>query len=264
MNASRLSSRRHLSMALLAGIALVGCGVDPDAENKEIISNLIASGYPADDIMVHEGAVYVGRDAHVTLEASREMMQTSGSQEQYRTNNIVGFHVSKICVNPTAAFSSYPKFMWALDLAIQNYNELGRRIYFVRGPTTGCTANIIADIMSGDGGLAGYPSGGYPYGIFFIGTVMNNNTYYQVDTVAHVITHELGHTIGFRHADFYNRAISCGGAAINEGDEGAGNVHIPNTPTVATWGGSVMNSCYRQSETGKFTSSDRAAMYNLY
>ncbi|HEX5746969.1 MAG TPA: M57 family metalloprotease [Archangium sp.] len=263
MKTSRLSSRRPLSMALLAGIALVGCGVDREAENQEIISNLIESGYPADDIMIHEGAVYVGRDAHVTLEASREMLQTSGSQEQYRTNNLVGFHVSKICINPTAAFNSYPKFIYGLDLAIQNYNEHGRRIYFVRGPTTGCTANITAEVRSGDGGDAGYPSGGYPYGIFFIGTLMNDN-YYPVDTVEHVITHELGHTIGFRHSDCYNRSISCTGAAINEGDEGVGSVLIPGTPAVATWGGSLMNSCYRQVETGEFTSTDLTALYYLY
>jgi len=54
-----------------------GCGAD---QNEEIVNNLIQAGFPADDIMIVDGLVYVGRDAHVTLEASREMIQVSGDQ----------------------------------------------------------------------------------------------------------------------------------------------------------------------------------------
>jgi hypothetical protein len=79
----------------------------------------------------------------------------------------------------------------------------------------------------------------------------------------HVITHELGHAIGFRHSDYYNRSISCGSG----GDEGAGTygaIHISGTPTTATVGGSIMNSCFRSTETGEFTSSDVTALNALY
>ncbi|HEX8434840.1 M57 family metalloprotease, partial [Archangium sp.] len=76
---------RKLSMALLAGVALVGCGVDPELENQEIVSNLIEAGYRADDIKIVDGDVYVGNDAHVTHQASLEMLQSTGSAEQYRT-----------------------------------------------------------------------------------------------------------------------------------------------------------------------------------
>jgi hypothetical protein len=254
---------RKLSMALLAGVALVGCGVDPELENKEIISNLIEAGYPADDIMVHEGAVYVGRDAHVTLQASREMIQTTGTgtEEQYRTNNLVGTAVTKICVNPTSTFNSYSQLSAGLDLAIANYNALGLRIFFARGPTTGCTANITAQTTSGTGGSAGFPSGGYPYGTINIGTGLQS---YSTDVNEHVITHELGHCIGFRHSDYYNRAISCGGTASNEGDAGVGAVLIPGTPSTATVGGSIMNACFRSTETGEWTSSDVTALNYLY
>jgi len=252
---------RKLSMALLAGVALVGCGVDPQAENQEIISNLIEAGYPADDIMVVEGDVYVGRDAHVTLEASREMLQTGeGSAEQYRTNNLVGTAVTKICVNPTSTFNSYTRLSQGLDLAIANYNSLGLRIFFARGPTTGCTANITATVMSGTGGSAGFPSGGYPYGTINIGTGLNS---YSVDVNEHVITHELGHAIGFRHSDYYNRAISCGSGG-NEGDAGVGAILIPGTPSSATVGGSIMNACFRSTESGEWTSSDITALNYLY
>jgi hypothetical protein len=250
-----------LSMALLVGVALVGCGVDPEAENQEIVSNLIEAGFPADDIMVADGAVYVGRDAHVTLEASRELLQApAGSAEQYRTTNLVGASVTKICVNPTAAFNTYTGLSQGLDLAIANYNERGLRLTFARGPTTGCTANITAQTTSGAGGSAGFPSGGLPYGIINIGTDLNS---YSVDVNEHVITHELGHAVGFRHSDYYNRSISCGIGA-DEGDAGVGAIHIPGTPTTAVVGGSIMNSCFRSTETGEWTSSDLTALEYLY
>ncbi|WP_158622202.1 M57 family metalloprotease [Corallococcus sp. CA047B] len=248
-------------LAVTCGALLVGCGTDPKAENEEIISNLIEAGFPANDIMVAGGAVYVGRDAHVTLAASREMLQApEESAEQYRTTNLVGTGVTKICINPTADFNSYSNLSQGLDQAITNYNERGLRITFARGPATDCTATITAQTMGGTGGQAGFPSGGLPYGNFFIGTGLNS---FSVDVNEHVITHEVGHAIGFRHSDYYNRSISCG-AGGDEGDAGVGAILIPGTPTTATVGGSIMNSCFRATETGEWTSSDITALNYLY
>jgi hypothetical protein len=253
---------RKLSMALLAGVALVGCGVDPQVENKEIISNLIEAGFPANDIRVVDEMVYVGNDAHVTLEASREMLQPGKEgTEQYRTNNLVSTGVLKICINPDSTFNSYSVLSQGLDLAIANYNALPLTFKMARGPTTGCNANITATTMSGAGGSAGFPSGGLPYGVINIGTGL---TSYSLDVSEHVITHELGHTIGFRHSDYYNRAISCGGSASNEGDAGVGAILIPGTSGTAVVGGSIMNSCFRSTETGEWTSSDITALNYLY
>jgi hypothetical protein len=249
-------------LVVSCGALLTGCGTDLQSENEEIVSNLIEAGFPAADIMVANDSVYVGRDAHVTLEASREMLQPGKeSAEQYRTTNLVGTGVTKICVNPTSTFNSYSRLSQGLDLAIANYNGLGLRITFARGPTTGCTANITATITSGAGGSSGFPSGGAPYGTINIGTGLQS---YSVDVNEHVITHEIGHTIGFRHTDYYNRSISCGGSATNEGDGGVGAILIPGTPSTATVGASIMNSCFRSTETGEWTSSDITALNYLY
>jgi hypothetical protein len=239
---------------------LFGCG--PANENDEIVDNLVKAGFPADDIMIVNGLVYVGRDAHVTLEASREMLQSdpSTSEEQYRTTNLVSRSLAKICLNPTSSFNSYSKLSQGLDLAIANYNALGLTFTLARGPTTGCNANISARTTSGAGGSSGFPSGGLPYGAINIGT---GTTSYSLDVNEHVITHEIGHTVGFRHSDYYNRSISCGTGG-NEGDAGVGAILIPGTPSTATVGGSVMNSCFRTTETGEFTSSDKVALQYLY
>ncbi|WP_224369603.1 zinc-dependent metalloprotease [Hyalangium versicolor] len=250
-------------LVVSCGALLTGCGgTDAQSENEEIVSNLKDAGFPADDIQVIDGAVYVGRDAHVTLEASREMLQTDGkTQEQYRTTNLVSSSVTKICINPTSTFNSYSRLSQGLDLAIENYNQLGLSFTLVRNSTSGCSATIVAQTSTATGGSSGFPSGGKPYGTINIGTPLQS---YSVDVNEHVITHEIGHTIGFRHSDYYNRAISCGGTATNEGASTVGAILISGTPSTATVGGSVMNSCFRSTETGEWTSSDKTALNALY
>jgi hypothetical protein len=239
-----------------------GCSTEqtPAEEQQEIIDNLVQVGFPADDIMVTDGKVYVGRDAHVTLEASREMLvPVVSGPEQYRTTNLVSGK-TKICVNPTSSFNNTSGFVSALDAAISAYNALPLVWDMARGPTSGCNANITATTMSGVGGSAGFPSGGNPYGTINIGTGL---TSYSGNVKKHVIMHELGHTVGFRHSDYYNRAISCGSGG-NEGSAGVGAILIPGTPSTAVVGGSVMNSCFRSTESGNWTSSDVTALNYLY
>jgi hypothetical protein len=249
-------------LVVSCGAVLVGCGTDPQAENQEIISNLIEAGFPANDIMVHEGDVFVGRDAHVTLEASRELLQPGKqSAEQYRTTNLVSTSVTKICVIPTSQFEGYSRLSAGLDLAIDNYNSQNLSFTLVRGSAPDCSATISARTTSGTGGSAGFPSGGKPYGTINIGVGLQN---YSDDVNEHVITHELGHCIGFRHSDYYDRSISCGGGYANEGASNVGAIHIPGTPTDARVGGSIMNSCFRSTESGEWSSSDKTALDYLY
>lgn len=255
--------KRAAVLAVSWGAVLSGCGTDgtePRAGNEEIISNLVEAGFPADTITVVDDAVYVGGDAQVSLEASREMLQRDeGSAEQYRTNNLVNTSlVKKICINPSSTFNSYTRLSQGLDMAIANYNALGLCFSMVRGPTTGCNATITVATMAGTSGSAGFPSGGLPFGSISIGTGLNA---YSVEAVEHVITHELGHTLGLRHSDFYYQAHSCG---VSEPPSSVGAIHIPGTPTTASPYGSVMNACVPSSPTGELTSSDITAFRYLY
>jgi hypothetical protein len=254
---------------------LFGCSTEPGTgtdETQEIIDNLQQVGYAANDIRVVDGVVYVGNDAEVSLTASREMLLGDDStDEQYRTFNLVGGpNPSTICVNG-APLAGFGVLSVGLDLAIGNYNALFNagisRLRFQRvngGPVAGCNFFINSTTLAGvQGGSAGFPSGGAPFGLIRIGTGL---TAFSVDVSEHVITHELGHCIGFRHSDFFNRSISCGGAAVNEENppSGLGAVLIPGTPAGAAVGQSLMNSCFRATENGEFTATDVTAVNFLY
>jgi hypothetical protein len=146
-------------------------------------------------------------------------------------------------------------------MAIVNYNSLALRFSMVRGPATGCNATITVSTTTGTGGSAGFPSNGLPYSQVRVGTGLNS---YSVDVVEHVITHELGHTLGMHHSDFYDRSISCGIGAGSEVYPGVGPIHIPGTPTTSTPGGSLMNACFAAGANGEFTSTDITAFRILY
>lgn len=255
---------KAMVLAVSCGALTFGCSSEPTDgadETQEIIDNLGQAGFPANDITVVDGVVYVGNDAAVSLQASREMLEVSGSKdEQYRTTNLVSLAVRTICVDGskyTGVFST------ALDLAIENYTQLALNFDMVRTGRnpTGCDALITASISGPTGGSSGFPSGGLPFGSFQIGKSLGS---FDVNTIEHVITHELGHTVGFRHSDFFDRSISCGGSTANEGQSTVGAILIPGTPSGATVGGSIMNSCFRTVENGEFTNSDVSALNALY
>ncbi|KFA92150.1 M57 family metalloprotease [Archangium violaceum] len=257
--------KRAAVLVVGCGALLAGCGADVQNENQEIISNLLEAGIPADGVTVVDDAVYVGRDTQVSLEASRELLQPGpGSAEHYRSGNIVGTAVTRICINPTSTFNSYSQLSLGLDQAIANYNALALRIHFARAPATGCTANISLQTMTGSGHSSGLPANGLPYNTIKIGTGLAS---YGVDVLEHVLTHTIGHTIGLLHTDASNPAISCGlggSGYMDYASGGVGGILIPGTSPTATAGGSLMNTCIPLTTDGEFTSSDRTALNAMY
>ena len=159
-------------------------------------------------------------------------------EEQYRTFNLVNpssYATIRVALNNNSS-AHQAAFSAALDEAVRRYNALGLRVRFSR-VTSSANTTVVAYYQADNTlGSAGFPtSSGAPY------SQVRMNTYHyststsstNVNYIATIMAHELGHCIGFRHTDYMNRAYSCGGTASNEGQStnGVGAVHIPRTPT---------------------------------
>ncbi|MCA9704878.1 MAG: peptidase [Myxococcales bacterium] len=232
----------------------------------------MAAGYPEREIEVDEdGAVVVGGDAVVTLEASREIAglrrveseldDGEESFRQYRTHNLVDSGTISIVGYTGGSNALDATMQTALSWAVANYNTLPNvDLQFSLSYGAHTNADIVVYKVPGPGGgQAGFPAGGAPYKWV---QIQDGTSAYGTNVVEHVIGHEIGHTIGFRHTDYFNRSLSCGVG----GDEGAGSVganHIPGTP-VGTDYDSIMQSCFSASEDGELGTFDIVALEQLY
>lgn len=234
--------------------------VEPGQENQvpeSVKARFVELGFDVSDIRMQGEDYLVEGDMIITPEALSTMSEpviVNGPQgEQYRTYNLVS---SPRTIN-VRGYNVSSAVSQGIDRAIYNYNQLGIGLTFRRVSSGGDI--VVRESGSGAGGVAGFPSGGRPYNSV---TIYGGTKSYSLDVVEHVVTHEIGHAIGLRHTDWFNRAYSCGSGG-NEGDGGVGAVHIPGTPTGYDRS-SIMNSCFSGSSTGEFSSYDRTALRYLY
>ncbi|WP_160715655.1 M57 family metalloprotease [Chitinophaga solisilvae] len=234
---------------LAAGFLFASCNKNdkqqeaatPDQVSADVLAQIKANGFSTDNVRKTDEGYLVEGDILLSAEQLQEKVGSPklriANDEQYRTNNLVRALPRVIKVKVTGLGSA---FIAGTDTAIARYNRLGLRITFQR--ITSGTANItLQGFNEGPSGgyitlgSSGFPtSSGNPYSTIKMNT---NSAAYgsnpDVLYVGSVIQHEIGHCIGMRHTDYYNRAYSCGGSAINEGDGGVGAVLIPGTPSTA-------------------------------
>jgi Dual-action HEIGH metallo-peptidase len=182
------------------------------------------------------------------------------NEEHYRTTNTVTGLPRTLTIKVSSGSPSY--FSTALTEAVRRYNAENLRVRFqVVSSTSSSNITVVTFYqVSNTLGSAGFPSGGNPY------SQIRMNTYWysastNINYLATIIAHEMGHCIGFRHTDYMNRAYSCGTGG-NEGSAGVGAIHIPGTPTGPS-AGSWMLACSNGGNR-PFTTADRTALNYLY
>lgn len=267
---------------LFAGIStvtFVACQKEKVAKTEEqpaaipqaVLNQISSLGFSTADVH-RSGADYIVEgDIRLTAEDlskgfSGPVLRVANT-EQYRTTRVVTGLPRVIRVKVASSLGT--AYVSGTDLAISRYNALGTGLTFQR-VTTG-TANItISGFNEGPSGgyitlgSSGFPtSSGNPYSSILMNTnaaAYGSNP--NVNYVGSVIQHEIGHCIGFRHTDYFNRAYSCGGAATNEGASSVGAILIPGTPSSAD-PNSFMLACSNGGNR-TFNANDIIAMNYLY
>jgi len=180
-----------------------------------------------------------------------------GTGEQYSTNNLVTSLPRVISVSVSGSVST--AFSDAVNHAIARYNQQNLSITFSRVSSGG---DIVIRIVNTGQYIAssGFPTNsGDPYNTV---KYAKKYTTYSDGFMTTVLTHEMGHCIGFRHTDYMNRSYSCG-IGGNEGDGGVGANYIPGTATGPD-PGSWMLACLSSTTNRPFNSNDVAALKYLY
>lgn len=269
-----------IGMLLIGSLAFNSCDQESEAPDTlvptDVLTQLTDLGFDVTNQapMKFESGYLVEGDIYLTDHDLSVMKKGARvpEAEQYSTNNLVSGLPRNISVFiPNSGSGSFSAtYVAALDTAIARYNAEGLRITFSR-TTTRSGANIVFSRLpwyyewQGVLGSAGFPtSSGNPYGSIQMSGILQSRYGLGVTGIATIMAHEMGHCIGFRHTDYYDRSVSCGGSVSNEGAGSDGANHIPGTPTNATAAAkSWMLACTDGSDR-PFNSDDKVALDFLY
>jgi hypothetical protein len=232
-----------------------------DTPSQEALNKIYNLGFSNKNVFMDEGNYVVEGDivlSQASLDASPDIkFLRVGSEEQYRTNNLVAAPRT-IRVSMSSKLPS--SYIAALDEALARYNAENLLITFQR-----VSSGADITLVSGHGNYlasAGFPtSSGEPYDQVKINASQLNGQ--PQATIASVIAHELGHCIGFRHTDYMDRSFSCGGQPVNEGASTVGAILIPGTPSGPDRN-SWMLSCIGSGQDRPFNNNDKTALGVLY
>jgi Dual-action HEIGH metallo-peptidase len=253
---------RALRAALvLAPIALAACSDDPigtpdtaDAVRSSMVKQIAAMGFREDRI-VDEGDYFrVEGDVIIykrDLAGPRLNRSPDGPRRQWYTSSLVtqskmasGIRVNLNGISGNSAWLSAARS--ALSAAGSTYHS---KIRFVENATSADITFSFGSLPSGVIAQANFPASGGPGATV---TITTASTSLSSSQKIWVMVHELGHTIGYRHADWQ---------ANGESSSPLGATQVPNTPSSDN--GSVMRAIAGPSWNG-FNSNDHATNAYVY
>ena len=251
--------------------ALIDAGFNPDVIKKEQLKNLDGTWseafVAADDVVLNPDNLMSGKYSLVSEPVTGP--ETESQAKQYRTFNTISSNNRTIDIlgftGSCCALTS--RMQTGLQWAVNNYNRINSTLNFrltFGSNTNGADMIVFNQGGNGTGGSAEFPSNGRPGRLI---RILGGTGTADTNTNEHVITHEIGHAVGFRHTDYARRR--CDG--LNEGSSSVGAVRISGTPAENRWGAagldanSIMISCFtRNGVNGEFTATDRAALEFIY
>ena len=258
------------------GMMAVSCkreNIEPRNEvDASVLQKIKAQGFSTESVRKVDEGYLVEGDIVLTEENLNDQSVSPSlliaNSEQYRTTNLVKALPRTITVSVSGTLSGIAVWSNATDALISRYNALGLRVTFQR-VASGGNVNIVGFNQGPSGGYITLGSSGFPSrkGDPYSQIKMNTNVYAYGSNpnqgyITSVLQHEMGHCIGFRHTDYFNRSLSCGGAASNEGASNIGAILIPGTPSGFD-AESFMLSCSAGTDR-TFNANDKIALNYLY
>jgi hypothetical protein len=235
--------------------------------SQSVKNKILALGFSTENIHRLDDGYLVEDDivlseSELDLKPQTKFLRIAGN-EQYRTYNLLTALPRTVTINISSKFSFV--YAAALDEAIRRYNAENLQVHFQRANNDAdiyivrATGNWIA--TSGLPSATGTLYRTIKLNPWVIGNGNNTSTF--INYLATLISHEIGHCIGFRHTDYMNRSFSCAGHSVNEGVGDSGAVNIPGTPASSD-NGSWMLACIKANENRPFNDNDKIALQYLY
>ena len=212
-----------------------------DQVSQAVLQKIEAQGFSTENVRKVDNGYLVEGDIVLTDE-NLNAQSTSpnlliANVEQYRTTNLVKALPRVITVSVSGTLTGLAVWSNATNTLISRYNALGLQITLQR-VSSGGNVDIVGFNEGPSGGYITLGSSGFPTSAGAPYNQIKMNTNAQAygsnpnqNYITSVLQHEMGHCIGFRHTDYFNRALSCGGRKSNERAGTIGAVLIPGTPS---------------------------------
>jgi len=243
-----------------------------------IAEKIVAAGFSTSKVkIIPQGYVVEGDVLLTSAELDKKLTKPSrgsgATPLQYTTNQLVNApkgQTTVITVQPdgelmNSRISGNTDYYDRIRDAVARYQAVSNpslRLYITYAPSYASTSGYVIHVHSAPSGspysgLAGFPNNGQPYGDIYLNRDYLN--YEAPETVTTVIAHEIGHCIGFRHTDWYDRSIS--GCYGSESPNPDGANLVPGTGVdYSSW----MLACYNSGQNRPFTTNDILSLKYLY